>query len=284
MISIGLVNASRTALWAGVLLSLHLASVAHAEVSDAFSNEDYAFILETYVNEEGRVDYKKLKADRSRLDTYIASMGDLDPKVYDAWCEKTRIAFWVNAYNARTLQLILDHYPIKSSWTKSFLYPKNSIRQIDAAWTGFPFKVMGRERTLDTIEHQILRREFKEPRIHVALVCAANGCPFLRTEPYEPERLDGQLDEQARTFLKRRHNFRIDTGRERIGLSSIFKWFGADFVKPDATGDTFQEYNAQDRAVLLFISTYVDDDTKRQLETLGFSIDYLDYDWELNER
>ena len=143
---------------------------------------------------------------------------------------------------------------------------------------------MGRERTLDAIEHQILRREFKEPRIHVALVCAAKGCPFLRTEPYEPERLDEQLDAQAQIFLKQRHNFRVETGRKRIGLSSIFKWFGEDFVTPGATSDEFQEYNPQERAILLFVHRYVDDATKRQLKALKYSIDYLDYDWELNER
>ncbi|MHC4215019.1 MAG: DUF547 domain-containing protein, partial [Planctomycetota bacterium] len=157
-----------------------------------FKYVDYARVLKKYVDANGMVNYKGLKKDRGRLDAYVGSIASLKRKSYDKWNDKDKIAFWLNAYNGFTLKSIIDNYPIKSSFWRSRVYPKNSIRQIKGVWTSLKFDVMGSKLSLKHIEHEILRKKFNEPRIHVAMVCAAMGCPPLRNEPYEGKKLDKQ--------------------------------------------------------------------------------------------
>ena len=138
-------------------------------------------------------------------------------------------------------------------------YPKSSIQQIPGRWDKVQWLVMGQKLTLDRIEHAILRGgdpalvatygPFHEPRIHLALVCAAMGCPPLRNEPYAGERLDAQLDDQVRRFLRNPQKFRIDRGNGRVYLSSIFKWFGGDFIKKYGAGEKFAGHSDAERAV-----------------------------------
>jgi len=138
--------------------------------AEAFTYEGYAEALASYVDDRGMVNYEELKAHPEKLTAFLEQVGRLDGKVYDGWAEKAKIAFWINMYNALTLEAIIDHYPIEASWKKSLLYPKNSIRQISGVWDKLKFTVMGDKMTLDDIEHQNLRRKFNEPRIHMALV------------------------------------------------------------------------------------------------------------------
>ena len=157
-----------------------------------------------------------MQAKRGELDEFVTAFGRLDEKVYEKWDEKAKIAFWLNAYNAFTLKAIIDNYPIKSSFFRSRVYPKNSIRQIPGVWDKIPFTVMGQDLTLEHIEHKILREGFDEPRIHMALVCAAIGCPPLRNEPYLGEELDDQLDDQTRRFLANQEKFKIARSRNQL--------------------------------------------------------------------
>lgn len=143
---------------------------------------------------------------------------------------------------------------------------------------------MGRKTTLDGIEHQTLRKEFNEPRIHMALVLAAMGGPPLRAEPYGGATLDRQLDDQVKRFLGNSPKFRIGRMNNRIYLSLIFDWFGEDFVRAYGTVTKFQGRNGKERAVLNFISRYLSDEDRRYLETARYDIKYLDYDWSLNEQ
>jgi hypothetical protein len=126
--------------------------------------DDYAFILKTYVNDEGMVNYKGLKADRSRLDAFVQSLAKIKPHDYEQGSKEDKIAFWINAYNGLTLIAIIDNYPIRSSFVTSLAYPKNSIRQISGVWTELTFNVMGKPMTLDEIEHERLRKDFNEPQ------------------------------------------------------------------------------------------------------------------------
>jgi hypothetical protein len=138
--------------------------------------------------------------------------------------------------------------------------------------------------TLDGIEHEILRAKFNEPRIHMALVCAALGCVILRNEPYTADRLDEQLNDQTIRLVKDPRKFRIDRQKQRAYLSPIFKWFGGDFVKTYGMEKRFQGFSENERAVLNFLSGYVDRPTRELLEAGAYTIDYLDYDWTLNEK
>jgi len=271
-----------TAAWIASAM-VFLATLAAGAAQGTFSYNDYANILMAYVNGRGMVDYTALKEYRGPLDAFVTRMASLDRSVYDKWTDKEKVAFWMNAYNALTLRAIIDHYPIEPSFLPSFRFPKNSIRQIPGVWDKLQFMVMGREMTLDAIEHDTLRKNFNEPRIHMALVCAAMGCPPLRNEPYTGERLDSQLNDQTARCLKDPDKFRIDRTGGYVYLSSIFKWFGADFIKTYRT-DKFAGRGATEKSVLNFVTGYLKGRDKDFLESGNYQIVYLAYDWTLNDR
>ena len=220
-----------------LLVSLLMAAAVSAQA-------DYANVLRDYVDDRGMVNYAGLLADRKPLDDFVLS---LENQATDGWTEQDWIAFWINAYNARTLQVVIDHYPTEG------------IRKIPGAWKKLKAPILGKARTLDEIEHQVLRKDYREPRIHMALVCAAKSCPELRTEPYIGNRLNEQLSDQSREFLARSECFRLDGGRAY--LSPIFKWFKKDF---ESVPDFIRNYSGEDISNL--------------------KIKYQSYDWSLNEQ
>jgi hypothetical protein len=239
--------------------------------SAPLSYEDYGTVLRTYVNADGLVDYPALQANPQVLKDFIAQLGSVSPDTYVAWNENEKIAFLINAYNAITLESIINQNPLKGS-----------IKDIFGVWNFTKHTVMGRSLTLDNIEHDILRKDFQEPRIHAALVCAAISCPPLRQEPYTGENLDKQLDDQVRKWLSSQ-GLRIDRTQNRVSVSSIFKWFGEDWQKTYAANDKFVG-NEKERAVLNFISNYVSLEDKNYLEQGNYKLDYLNYDWLLNKQ
>ncbi len=251
---------------------------------NGFSYEPYAAALANHVDNRGMVNYRSLKADSGDLDAFAASLARVRPEQFESWTEPQKVAFWINAYNALTLEAIVRNYPIQSSLVRSLVYPKNSIRQIPGVWDELRFAVVGREMTLDEIEHATLRAKFNEPRIHVALVCAAMSCPPLRRAPYTGEQLDRQLDEQARIFLGGPHGLRINRNEGKVYLSSVFKWFAEDFVKTYATSEKFAGKSDTERAVLNFVSRYVSEADRDFLVSGRYQIEYLGYDWSLNEQ
>jgi len=263
---------------------LALRKAAAEEGNVPFSYDVYAAVLQKYVNDRGLVHYRGLKSDSTSLDAFTVTLETLDPKIYDQWTDKEKSAFWLNAYNALTLKAIVTHYPIQPTFLASLRFPKNSIRQIPGVWDQLRFGVMGRQLTLDDIEHEILRKQFNEPRIHVALVCAAMGCPPLRNEPYTGTKLEAQLGDQTHRFLHNPLKCRIDRQGKRVYLSAIFKWFGADFIKTYAADGKFGGYSGAEGAVLNFLSPHLGEDERRYLVTGTYNIDYLDYDWSLNEQ
>lgn len=257
-----------------------------ADTSEEFSYTVYGELLKQYVDIEGRVDYAALRTDRAGLDRFVASMGNVAESELASWSEEARLAFWINAYNAITLQYIVDHYPIeKGGLISGLLHPANSIRQIPGVWDKLTTPVAGKPLTLDAIEHEILRKEFSEPRIHMAIVCASVGCPPLRNEPFAEERLDQQLDDQSRRFLGSPVRFRIDRTANEVYLSPIFKWFGEDFVPVyGASAARFSNHGAQMAAVLNFVSSYVSETDAAFLEDADLQVKFSDYDWSLNEQ
>ena len=262
-----------------VCLSAMITNVVFAVEQDkrSFSYDDYATVLKNHVDDKGMVNYKKLKAGPEKLESFIASVDKFEPSSYSKYDDNERIAFWLNAYNAFTLKAIIDNYPIKSNFFKSMHYPKNSIRQISGVWNKITFKVMGKGRTLEQIEHKILRKEFKEPRIHMAMVCAAMGCPVLRNEPYTGKKLDQQLDDQGRGFLANPTKLKFDPKKRVLHISPIFKWFSKDFVQP--------KHRDSQAAIIEFIGKYLNKEHEFfSAPTKDVTIKYLDYDWSLNEQ
>ena len=258
--------------------------VTEQKNEQVFDYSDYDAVLKQFVNENAMVNYGKLKARRRQLDAFVSSLGKLSRETYETWNEKQKITFWLNAYNGLTLKVIIDNYPIKSSWLKSRIWPKNSIRQISGVWDEITFDVMGRKLTLGHIEHKILREKFDEPRIHAALVCAAMGCPPLRREPYTGDKLDEQLDDQTRQFLSNPAKFKIDSNKDTLHLSEIFKWFGKDFVNKYGPERNIGRHGKETSAVLNFIAQYLDDFQKKYVLSGNVKIKYIDYDWSLNEQ
>lgn len=267
-----------------VMVMINLASLGRSENSALFDNALYNQLLSTYVDDQGSVDYKSLKQNREDLDLFAQKLAQLSAKTYDGWPEPEKIAFWVNAYNALTLIAIIDHYPIQAKGLSALTHPKNSIRQIPGVWTKLTFRVMGEFTTLNEIEHQILRKKFNEPRIHMALVCAAQSCPKLRNEPFSGMKLSEQLDDQTQDFLGRTDKFSIDRDKKQVKLSPIFKWFGKDFEKTYGLKKGKTKFSKSQKAVLLFVAQQLESDVQKWLISEDYSIAYLDYDWSLNEQ
>lgn len=226
----------------------------------------YTDLLRAYVDEAGMVDYAGLKADHDEvLAPYLQMLAETDPSNLD---EQKRLAFWINAYNALTLKLIVDHYPVE---TIRSITPAGgpTVPRLNDPWHVKVGEVGGEIRTLDEIEHDIIRTRFNEPRIHFALVCAAVSCPRLRREAFVGSRLDAQLDDQARLFLHAESKNAIPAPNETVRLSRIFKWFGGDFGE-----DT--------DALQRVLAPYFDGGIRQKLRDAAYDVDYLDYDWALN--
>jgi hypothetical protein len=262
---------------------------AGTTTAQSFDHAPFDTVLARFVR-DGRVDYAALKIGRDPLDAYLESVAQVAPDDFASWSEVERIAFLINAYNAYTLQTIIDHYPIESGGffkklvhPKRFAYPDNSIRQVDGAFDGIMHVIAGQEMTLDDIEHARLREEYSEPRIHFALVCAAVSCPPLREEAYRGERLGEQLDDQGRQFINDPRLNRIEIERRQVHLSKIFDWFGEDF-RDFAQSDGGYQADQQLNGVLTFVSRYLRERAVSFLQTGDYKVNFLDYDWTLNDQ
>ncbi len=267
-----------------VTLSITAAAGASPSVPPGDLHADYAAMLARFVDEVGLVDYAGLKENRVLLDRYLGRLAGLRAQDVGAWPQADQIALYINAYNAFTLAAIVDHYPIEPHWLASLRFPENSIRQIAGVWDELRWTLAGQPMTLDHIEHKILRERFREPRIHMALVCASKGCPPLRREPYEGRRLDEQLDDQARRFLAEPTKFRIDRDANRVYLSPIFQWFAADFAAVSQASAPPPGLARSEQAVLGFLARYLGAEDAAFLRAGGYTVTYLDYDWSLNEQ
>jgi hypothetical protein len=243
--------------------------IAFGQETFAFDHSAYQSMLSHYV-QEGQVDYLGLKTNRKALDAYLGSVGTLERKQYEWMPENEKIAFWLNAYNAATIKLVMGHYPIKkrASW-KALAFPSNSIQQIPDVWNRPALEVFGEQVSLNHIEHEILRKEFKEPRVHFALVCASLGCPVLRNEPYFTDQLGLQLNDQVSAFLADPKKFHYNPNSDTLYLSPIFKWFKKDFE--------------QVGGIPSFLKLHLSDEVGKSISEKT-KIEWLDYDWSLNER
>jgi hypothetical protein len=249
------------------------------------THSDFDSLLKSHVH-DSRVDYQGIIKSSDELDTYLRQLGSVSEANYENWTEEQKLAFWINAYNAFTIKAIIDNYPIKRSFSLVGLFvPSNSILQIGGVWSEVQFRTVGKMVTLEEIEHEILRKEFNEPRIHFAINCASKGCPNLRNEAYRPDIIYQQLESQAIDFINDpMKGVKIDHGNNKVKLSKIFKWFGKDFITRYGNTDLFNGRNATEKAVLSVVVNYLQDQDKKEfLKGNNFKISYLSYDWSLNE-
>ncbi|GAB4405058.1 MAG: DUF547 domain-containing protein [Bacteroidia bacterium] len=221
--------------------------------ADIDSHALWDSLLLQYVDTAGWVNYAAWQQDTTLLNVYLQSLSDHPPTASAS--EQDRIAYWINAYNAFIVKLILRHYPLSS------ITDLHQVPYVAPVWKEAWFEIGGQAMSLDRIEHGILRRDFAEPRIHFAINCASYSCPVLRREAYVGDRLDAQLDEQAQRFLS-------DTLRNRIApdraeISMIFLWFREDFMQTGSLHDFLNRYSP----VPVQAHTH---------------IQYMHYDWRLN--
>jgi hypothetical protein len=210
---------------------------------------------------DARVDYAALQAQPAGLNRYLDQLAAVSQADFAKWSEPRRMAFLSNAYNAWTLKLVIDHYPVKSIKRIGGLF--------SSPWEQPVVRLFGGKLTLNTLEHGMLRVDYNEPRLHFALVCAAKGCPPLRAEAYVDTRLDEQLTDQARQFLATPDKNRVEAGARTVYLSPIFKWYGGDFEKKSGS-------------VLAALKPYWPEKSAAALGKGDFKIRYTDYDWSLN--
>jgi hypothetical protein len=214
---------------------------------------------------DGRVDYRGLKARGGpELDAYLRSLEAVGPEAYAAFTREQRLAFWVNAYNAYTVKLVLQHYPIASirkiGWLPLAAFFQHFI----------PLRAVGdKPMSLNDIEHAQLRAGLREARIHFAIVCASRSCPPLRSEAYRASAVEAQLDEAARGFVRDAFRNRVVPATGSAEVSRIFKWFRGDFTRD---GRTLGE----------FIAQYAEPAEAELLRRKGNNLGFLRYDWGLN--
>ena len=233
---------------------------------DAFDHGHSAWtdVLARFVR-DGDVDYRGLAGEgRGPFDAYLRSLQAASASE-TAWSRDERMAFWINAYNAFTIRLILDHYPLRSIRSIGLL-PGAAFRE-----KFIPLGKGGEEISLDTIEHEILRTEFRDARIHFAIVCASKGCPQLRSEAYRARDLADQLDDAARGFLAYPSKNRIEAASGTLHLSPIFKWFRGDFERDAGSLEAF-------------VARFAAPQDAERIGTVKMRLTFLDYDWSLNGR
>ena len=229
-------------------------------VAAAPSHAAFDKLLKAHVNAAGMVNYKGFQKDKADLKAYTDLLGKNAPS--DSWSKDDQLAYWINAYNAFTIQLILDNYPVSSI---KDIGSKIKIPFVNTPWDVKFIKIGGETYDLNNIEHGIIRKKFSDPRIHFALVCAAKSCPRLRNEAFDGKRLDAQLEDQGVDFLNNPAKNSITA--KQASLSKILDWYGGDFQK--MKGKSVKDVVNQ------FSKTKITDATK---------ISYQTYDWSLNEQ
>lgn len=212
------------------------------------SHQVWDVLLQEYVSEKGRVDYRGLQKNEARLDTYLDMLARNTPN--KSWGRSEKMAYWINAYNAFTVKLILDNYPLKS------------IRDLDdgEVWDRKWIDLGDQTYSLNQIEHEILRKRYPDSRIHFAVNCAAASCPPLLNRAYTAEQLEAQLDAQTRAFITSKT---YNTLRQQnVIVSKIFDWYSEDFGSLIPFLNNYTEVPINDKA----------------------DIQFREYDWALNEQ
>jgi len=237
--------------------------------AEVFDHSPWDGVLKKHVNAIGEVDYAALKRDRSGLDLYVRMLADTSPESrQDLFPSREHeLAYWLNAYNALVTKGVVDGYPVES------------VRDLGLLWSFFrraDYVVAGKRISLNTIEHEIIRRRYQDPRIHFALVCASLSCPRLAREAFQGERLDDQLDSLVKQFLAERRNLAADQSRNEIWLSKLLDWYAKDFEHPKGN-------DTGPKTVLEFVRAYAPEAERKKIAGMkNPRLRYRDYDWSIN--
>jgi len=231
-----------------IILSLALISPSYASAA-VTSSPDHSIwnsILQRYVSSDGKVDYSGIKGDR-RFSDYLRTLSGSHPD--DSWSKAEKKAYWINTYNAFTVQLITQNLPLKS------------IKDLETPWDRKFISIEGNAYSLNDIENKILRPQFKDPRIHFAINCASFSCPIMQNKAFTSGNLESMLESATRDFINDPKRNNISTNK--IEISNVFDWYKEDFT---AKGSIVQ-----------FLNRY-----SRNTIAAGAAVSYMNYDWKLN--
>ncbi|MDW3197449.1 MAG: DUF547 domain-containing protein [Cytophagales bacterium] len=246
----------------GLIIAVLMASCNALDPQQAntqpISHEIFDVLLKKHVDASGLVSYRGFEKDREQLDQYLDLLTD-NPPNDQHWTEPEKLAYWINLYNAFTIDLILDHYPVESI---KDIGAKVQVPFVNTPWDIKFIEIAGEKYDLNNIEHNILRKIFEEPRIHFAINCASMSCPKLRAEAFKASKLEEQLQEQAVEFLNDPARNLISPDKAEV--SKIFQWFSGDFTKSGSLRE--------------FLNQYVQQKILEEAD-----IDYMDYEWSINE-
>ena len=247
-----------------------------------FSHDDFTRVLYRFVNDQGRVDYTALKNDTRDLERYYLLLSTYSPDSHpDLFpTAQSKLAYWLNAYNAAVIKTVLTYYPIsgvgdiRPPLLFFFLPQKSGFFLFQRVTFG------GETTSLYFLEHRVIRKRFADPRIHFALNCASGGCPRLPRQAFTAEHLDEQLDHEARRFLAEERNLVIDHEKKTVSLSSIFAWYESDFL-------TWLQHKFPGRKAMLldYVALYVSAEKAEELQRVAsYDIRFIPYDWRLNDQ
>lgn len=253
-----------------LIIGLLFAGFASQSGAETYDYTPLNRTLNRVVNAQGRVDYEAVKTDTD-LQAFVDQLAQISPDTHPEFfpSRADSLAFWINAYNACVLAGVAKAYPI------------SSVTEIAPAFGFFKislFVVGGRRFTLDQIEHEIIRKQFADPRIHAAINCAAVSCPRLINKAFMPDTLDDQLNSVMRDMIHNPMHVQIDRQTGVVNLSAIFDWFSSDFtshVQAREAGETVLDY------ISLFLSR---NDIQYLQNHPDLQIVFLDYDWSLNSQ
>jgi hypothetical protein len=220
------------------------------------THEKWEALLQKHVSSDGCVNYKGFIKDSVAFNNYLDLLSSHHPN--DTWTINEKYAYWINVYNAFTIDIVIRNYPIASIKEIG-----GSIYRINTTWAQKFIVIESEIYSLDNIEHDILRSNFKDARVHVAVNCASESCPTLYNHAFEANKIDIQLNKLFKSFLADKSKNIITP--DKVKLSKIFSWFKSDFKRNDKT-----------------LVEYLNDFLDVQINNEA-SIEYLDYKWELNE-
>ncbi len=253
------------------LLLLVALAAGHA-VAAGFDHAPWDRVLQARVNALGEVDYKGLKANRQDLDEYVRRLAEASPVSQPQRFRKReeQLAYWINAYNAFVMRGVIDRYPTDSVRSLGFAY--GFFRRKD-------YTAGGAKISLLDLEDDILRKQYKDPRIHFAIVCASISCPFLWREAFVGDKLEEQLEQAARAFVNQKRNLTINAAANEITLGAVYglRDYEQDFQVVAGPGGT--------RGTLLdYVRRYASEDHRKRLDGLKRPrIKFYEYDWSINE-
>jgi hypothetical protein len=247
------------------------AARAPADATSVAAGREWDVLLSRHVHGD-RVDYDGVHRDRSSLTRYLESLAAPRPGL----SRNEEIALWINAYNAATLDLVARERAARRGRL-------SSIKDIPAPWSRPRWTVLGAARTLDEMEHEILRKRFREPRIHFALVCASRSCPALRPTAYTGAFLDAQLDSAAREFILDPTRNRFEPENGTIRISKIFDWYAKDFAGKGRGDEAWiRLYGPKWGPVLALAARSMPASNAAVLRSSKHRVEILPYDWTLN--